>query len=692
MTAETTRRPRPGLCRDDDLQIPVHGETVAASRCEPADADGPLPVVLIATPYRKDDRISFGSWGPSIEYIARAGYAVVVADLIGTGASTGRKDPFSGDEGPEVASIIEWLADRPWTTGAVGTFGLSYGAWTQYLAAAENPDPLKAIVPVAVSPSVYESSCTGGVFNPLKRATWAAEMQAMLALPPSRRDQEGRWARVWRDRLDDLRDGTPWLFEFLAHERTDEFWDGREVGPEKIDVPTLAACGYRDVHTRSMVEFFDRIDAPKRLLLGPWRHTMPERGRESAIDFRRQVVEWFDRFLKGEDNDALASPTVAYWTERKGGWTSHGTWRGTDRWPSLQAAVDQEQCSIGGGSADRTHTVDADAEVLSFALTSDGLVRSTEFTDGSHTPVEREYAYDHTVGIESVDRVGSVTNPGIATNADDARSIVFETGPLERPVEFTGTGLASIELRASTPSPVLAVRVSDVDPNGVARSVTGGYRRTSHRNGHERPDPLTHGREYRIEVPLKPKSHVFESGHRIRVAVSAAAFPRSLPPNEQGTLTVLSSPASPSLVRFPGQVHDDGADGADGDVDFEDAIEMRPPDDDIVPVDPPVSAANESWETAREHTGGTAAFRAANRYTVALPHGADLHWASELEASVVADAPGTASLRNDVSLALEYDLETVRVETTAHTSRAAASLHTMVRIDDHVIFDETWYR
>lgn len=143
-----------------DLLIPVDGETVAASRYEPPTA-GPSPVVLIVTPYRKDDRITFGTHEPSIRYFCHHGYEVVVADLLGTGASSGDKRPFHRAEGDEMAAIIKWLADREWTTGDVGTYGYSYGAWTQYVAAAVDPEPLKAIVLVAVANSVYESSCTG---------------------------------------------------------------------------------------------------------------------------------------------------------------------------------------------------------------------------------------------------------------------------------------------------------------------------------------------------------------------------------------------------------------------------------------------------------------------------------------------------------------------------------------------------
>ncbi|MEF8814203.1 MAG: CocE/NonD family hydrolase [Halovenus sp.] len=642
-----------------DLSIPVGDETVAASRYEPAAA-GPAPVVLVVTPYRKDDRITYGSWDPSIRYFCRHGYEVVVADLPGTGASTGDGRPFHREEGEVIATIVDWLADRAWTTGDVGTYGLSYGAWTQYTAAAAAPEALKAIVPVAVANSVYESSCTGGVFNPLKRATWPVSMQTMRALPPSRRDDEGRWADVWRERLDAIADSEPWLFRFLAHERHDEFWTGREVAPEEIGVPTLAACGYRDAHTASMVEFFDDIDAPKRIVLGPWRHCTPEQGREAAVDFRRQAVAWFDRFLKGESTGAMDYPTVAYWTERDGGWTpGAGTWRGADRWPTV----------------DRART-------LSYALTDDGLRPVDEFERGS---VDRTYEPDHTVGVESLDRVGSVTNTGVPTNADDARSLVAETDPLPSAVEWTGTGRAQIRVRPTTDDPLVAVRVVDVDPTGAAHGVANGYLRTSHRDGHDDPTPLEPGTVTAVDVPLKPKSHVFEPGHRIRVGVSAAFFPRALPPRESGPFDVVSTPAAPSSVTFPGRVHA-------ADVAFDDERSMRGPDT-SVPLTSEFSCPRRSrWHVDRDHTADAATLTTDTASTVDLPHGADLRRETTVEARADADDPEAASLRTEAVAELVYEGETVRSESVARTSRDVATITTTVTVDGDPVFDRTWRR
>ncbi|MEF8841995.1 MAG: CocE/NonD family hydrolase [Haloarculaceae archaeon] len=663
-----------------DLLIPVEGATVAATRYEPPGDDGPHPAVLVATPYRKDDWITYGSWHPSIEYLARSGYEVVVADVVGTGASTGEPTPFARDDGEHMASVVDWLADQPWTTGSVGMFGLSYGAWTGYATAAAAPDALGAIVPVSVAASGYASSYTGGVLNPLKRAVWATEFQARQALPPGRRDGDGRWARVWHDRLDRLASERPWLFRFLDHDLEDAFWDERRVDPEEVNVPTLAACGTRDVHTASMVPFVEALDVEKRLVVGPWRHRMPEQGRETAIDFRRQTVDWFDRYLRADDPDrertsAPDLPPVAHWTERDGGWTvGAGTWRGRDRWPTV--------------GTHPTRSFVLAEEGLELAPESDARDDGGDDGDGTGSVV-RERAYDHTVGMESLERVGGVENPGVDTSADDARSMTAESGPLADPIEFTGTGVLVAHVSATTPTPVVGVRVVDVAPDDAARLVTSGRLAADHRIGHgpDDPEPLPDG-PVGLEIPLTPTSHVFEPGHRVRLAVAAGHLPRALPRREQGRLRLHSAPGQRTALRFPGTVHE----GGEGVPTFGDAVEMAPPDDRVPVRTPYTSGERGSWETARSHTEDGARFRVDGGKTVTRPDGTSLTWHREVTASVLADAPGTANFETRVEAELDHGHETVDVEAVGRVTRDVAHLETRVRVDGSTVFDEQWRR
>lgn len=640
------------LARDPNLRIPVDSETVAATRYYMDD--DPSPALLMYIPYRKDDFITYGAYQPLVEYLARNGYDVVVADMVGTGASTGNKaDWIEPEEGHEVAQLIDSIADQEWCTGCVGMFGKSYGGITSLRGAAECPDALGAIVPIHAPYTGYRDTYVGGAFALYGMGGhWTPLMQALQAAPPSRRDEDGRWAEIWHERLDELTETQPWLFRYLDHDHEDEYWCGREIPVEQIDVPTLAVSGWRDSYPHTTIEYFEAIDAPKHLLLGPWRHTMPHRGRESAIDFRRIVRQWFDRYLKDEGNPPLRDGGISYWTETGGGGTpDDGVWRQRDTWPT------------------------SDSEGISFKLASSGLVGDDA---ASWERTELEYECDYTVGMDSFD-----AGRPVDTTPDDIRSLTFETSPVESPIELTGSGTASLRVAPTAVDPQVSVRVIDVAPDGSATLVTRGQCKLTHRNGHEEPEEVTPEEEYQLEISLRPKSHLFESGHRIRVAVAGAFFPSMLPPTARDTLTLRSSPGDPSMVTLPGCRHR-------GEPDFE-TYSFDDPEPEPAPDPTTVLYSETTWENSREQFGDDGTVATTSEQVVDLPH-ATMRYREEIEATVVANDPSTAGVTRRSEIIFEYETETIRVEATSSASAATARAHTSITADGEVVFDEVWRR
>lgn len=635
--------------RDPTLRIPVDGASVAATRYSPADHEGPHPALLMYVPYPKDDVITFGAYAPLVRYLATHGYEVVVANMLGTGASTGFiEEMFTRREGREPAAIVEWLADRPWTTGRVGMFGKSYGGITALDAAAQRPDGLEAIVPIHTPYQGYRNAYThGGCFELLNIGiNWLTLMQALDVKPPSRRDDDAGWA-AWRERLERVRDRDPWLFQFMDHEHTDEFWADKNIPVERIETPTLAVGGYRDSYTRDTLEYFEAIDAPKRLLLGPWRHTMPHRGRECAIDFRRQVAAWFDQFLKDRDTGALDGEPIQYWTETDGGGrVDGGVWRARQGWPRP-----------GEGS-----------DSLRFAVAPGGLVEAGSYRSGA---VEREYEFDHTVGVASV----PAGNLGVAptdTSPDDHRSLAFETEPLAAPLELTGTGRATLRLSSTAGSHVVSARLVDVSPDGTGRLVTHGTER------------LDGGAPEELTVSLQPRSHVFGPGHRLRLSVAAAHFPVVSPCTDHGSMTLRSTPEAPTRLSLPGRRREAAA--------FEDAVEMSGPVDSQPATSPFVRDASAEWAVTREHATGRVAVEKERTAVVDLPHAEALRRSARARSSVEPRDPSTASTTNRMELATDYGDETVRVVAENRIGRSATTVETRVTVDDATLFEQRWVR
>ena len=156
--------------------------------------EGPLrkefPVIFQHTPYNRGylvpkmgpikhlaaTVIGLG-WGPEydlgdvypyVKYLLSYGYIVVTADMRGTGASFGTQMPLYPKLAQDGKELIEWIAGQDWCDGNVGMMGPSYLGWAQLMAAGQQPEALRCIMPeVIIFDAFTEANCPGGI--PAKR-------------------------------------------------------------------------------------------------------------------------------------------------------------------------------------------------------------------------------------------------------------------------------------------------------------------------------------------------------------------------------------------------------------------------------------------------------------------------------------------------------------------------------------------
>jgi hypothetical protein len=121
---------------------------------------------------------------------------------------------------------------------------------------------------------------------------------------------------------------------------------------------------------------------------------------------------------------------------------------------------------------------------------------------------------------------------------DDAGSLVFDSVPLDSPIEILGAAVVAIDVAADRPVANLVVRLCDVRPDGTSLRVSYGILNLAHRDRHETPAPLVPGLRYKVRMQLNDAGAAFPAGHRIRVAISTTYWPMIWPPPEQATVTV----------------------------------------------------------------------------------------------------------------------------------------------------------
>jgi len=301
------------VVRDRDVAVATRDGTILRMDVYRSRDDcSPRPVILSAHPYGKDNLPyrKAGVWLVSPQYRlfrlpepitfseftgweapdpvrwVEAGYVVANLDLRGAGQSDGLWNPFTLQEGEDVADVIAWIAEQDWCTGDVGMLGVSYLAISQYQAAALNPPALKAICPWEGFTDFYRDFARpGGILETGFLKLWSAIN-----------------ARMSRTQVD--------LFSLTEdHQLDDQAYCVLRANLEAIQVPMLVCGSFSDhcLHSRGSFEAFRRVGSPQKWL---WTHRGGKWSRFYSSEAFADQRAFFDCHLKKSPNGWNHRPPV----------------------------------------------------------------------------------------------------------------------------------------------------------------------------------------------------------------------------------------------------------------------------------------------------------------------------------------------------------------------------------------------
>ena len=118
--------------------------------------------------------------------------------------------------------------------------------------------------------------------------------------------------------------------------------------------------------------------------------------------------------------------------------------------------------------------------------------------------------------------------------------MVFETAPLDEPIEILGAPIVTLDVASDRPIANLVVRLCDVHPSGESLRVSYGVLNLTHREGHEQPALLATGERYSVRIQLNDAGSVFPAGHKARLAISTAYWPMIWPSPETATVQIIA--------------------------------------------------------------------------------------------------------------------------------------------------------
>jgi putative CocE/NonD family hydrolase len=128
--------------------------------------------------------------------------------------------------------------------------------------------------------------------------------------------------------------------------------------------------------------------------------------------------------------------------------------------------------------------------------------------------------------IDSRELETSLNEDFTSLNASRRDALVFTSDPLTKPIEVTGPMSATLWAATDATDTDWNIMLLDVFPDGHAERVQDGVARARFRQGYDREVPLTPGSVEKYDIDLWFTSRVFAPGHRLRVTVSSALFPK----------------------------------------------------------------------------------------------------------------------------------------------------------------------
>jgi putative CocE/NonD family hydrolase len=475
------------------------------------NSPGPFPTILSRNPYHSSDIPPHTRDKNAHRDYVSHGYAVVEAEVRGTGISEGRF-LFLKNDGNDGCDTIEWILEQPWCDGNVGMMGLSYLSMDQFAVAGQNPPGLKAFFAGVGGADIYgDMVYPGGIFATLAM-NWAQRHIGRLIsnhvpllrnvsgivdprIYPMQEKVHGDRTRVGYEHLlgGKLFD-TTYVTDWIEHPTDGEYW--REMSPYRffpdIKVPIYCFGGWFDLFPGGVIRSFQEIDAPKKLLMGPWFH-----GQSDGIDLTGEKLRWFDYWLKGEDTGIMDDPPVLYYL------MGRGEWKAADGWPPRTRDV---RYFLRSGTGVAEHSL------------NDGLL-TTDPPDEDVDPIEHD----------PDDPIPSIAFRNADISRGERRMLTYTTNPLEEEIEVVGSIRINLATSTGARDVDWTVKLSEVLPEGESIILCSSALKGSHHLSHESPEDLVPGNIYDMKITLSPTCNAFGVGNRIRISIGNSDFPLLAP-------------------------------------------------------------------------------------------------------------------------------------------------------------------
>ncbi len=549
---------------EQKIMVPMRDGIRLATDVFRPKTDKPVPIIFSRTPYNfnswRNGKLNTRLYMTALKTVKR-GYAYVVQNERGKYFSEGEWD-ILGPPRTDGYDALTWMAKQPWSNGKVGTLGCSSTAEWQMGLAAMNHPAHAAMVPMGFGAGVgrvgefYEQGnwYRGGAQQMLftvwlystqniQRPTFPADMSSeelayvarFFDLAPKMPPVD--WSKaLWHLPVMDIMknvDGPKGIYKkMIVRKPNDAAWykGGLYHDDMPFGVPSLWFMSWYDVSISPNLALFNHVRHHAKdpevaenqfAVIAPTTHCAYKRAKKKTIvgernvgdaqfDYDGLIYDWFDYWLKGEDNGILKKmPKVRYYTMGSNKWQTSGNWP-----PENTKRVTYYLMSGGGANS----------------LFGDGKL--TTSAPGSKDRADA-FTYDPAFPVPSYGGNVCCTGNAIRGGSFDQRTmetrqdiLIYSTEPLKTGIEVSGPVKITLYVSSDVKDTDFTVKLLDVYPDGRSFNLDETIQRARYREGYKKEVFMENGKVYRLPVSSMSTSNYFAPGHRIRIEVSSSNFPR----------------------------------------------------------------------------------------------------------------------------------------------------------------------
>lgn len=550
-----------------------------------ADRGGGWPTLFIQTPYYRRFAVD-----PSAKHVEAApdiaayrdvfvgrGYALVVVDVRGTGASFGTRDIFqSPRERHDAHEVVQWITGQGWSNGMVGAAGAGYlGAAADFLATTSH-SAVKAVAPMFSGWDSYLDDHFPGGVHAAESAS--AYDRLMVGLDQDRRDFLKGFERyaspvfAGPQPVDEDTDGSQLAMAIKEHAgncrmpallRAMEFreepleafagYASNNISPNayvagvRKDIAVYSVSGWMDnanTANDAISRFLSLPNEKKHLLLGPWDHGARTNGSRWRADERpefdlyAELLRFFDEYLGLRKTALRAEKPVHYFSVHDEKWHAAESWPPVETNKALFFTKDSNLSEAAGKSA----------------------------WDHQEIGCPKPGLFSRVEGIAAIEH----RDDPVDRENQDGRLLTYTSAELPSDTQLTGHGLVNLWLNAVVSDFVIHAHLSELLPHGEDLHVTQGCLRALHRMEVIPPDDyltpaiyhsctrvharqVTPGQPHLFRFSLRPIAWTFLAKSRIRLSVKVTHLDQREPmhASKSSRIIVLRGGGNASHIMLP---------------------------------------------------------------------------------------------------------------------------------------------